>query len=113
MKWKHSKLGWIAQTYEYCDTQHMTPEYIKDETVIVYRELENKTSTYSQMPIEFVLDDDAWQPIPDDRWTEYRFTIREFLQAFNCVVLDSHDATVLKSMADKQLTEHIKRNYQP
>jgi len=111
MKWKHKTLGWIAETGAYSDKIHMKiPEYVDYQHAKISRESKEGFNA----PISFVLEDKGWKEIPDERWLEYKFTIREFMEAFSMVISDSggsHDSCVAKKMADSVLSEHIERNY--
>lgn len=107
MKWKHKKLGWTAQTSSYNDIEHLTEGFKEYESVIVSREKDERNIN---LPISFVTDDDAWEPIHDDRWQNFSFTIREFMDALQ-IEANEFNATKLKLMADRVLTEHIAKHY--
>jgi hypothetical protein len=107
MKWKNKKTGWIATTIDYCDTPHMIDEYINELWVTIIHE---STTTSFKTPIKFVLDDEQWQPIPDERWLEFRFTMREFMEALG-IIENSETFLALKAMADKSLADHINKIY--
>ena len=99
MKWKHKQTGWIAQTtyYDVKVTKHASFSY----------EAGGLKQTVS-LPTEIIQADENWEEIPDGRWLDKEFTVKEFMEAFAMVITEganNHDSLVAKGMVDRKIKE--------
>ena len=82
----------------------------------------NKSITFSyeagglkrtvHLPFDLVNADANWEEIPDARWLEEQFTVREFMEAFAMCIAEGatcHDSLVAKLMVDKKIRERYKK----
>lgn len=97
MKWKHKQMGWMAQT-QYYDVQ------ISKSVYFVYEAGGMKQTIF--LPFDLVISDPNWEEIPDGRWLDQTFTVRDFMEGFAMVITEEaagHDSVVAKGMVDRKI----------
>ena len=102
MKWKHKITGWEAKT-QYYDIE------LNKSITFSYEAGGLKQTVY--LPFDLVNVDDNWEEVPDGRWLDETFTVREFMEAFAMVITEEaagHDSIVGKGMVDRK----IKKRYE-
>ena len=103
MKWKHKQMGWEAQT-PYYDIE-------LSRSVSFKYEAEGLRRTVS-LPYDVVILDDNWEELPDGRWLDEEFTVREFMEAFAMVITEAaagHDSVVGKGMVDRKIRKRYEK----
>jgi hypothetical protein len=102
MKWKHKIMGWEART-QYYDVE------LSKDAFFTYEVGGIKKTVY--LPFDLVQADDNWEEIPDGRWLDETFTVREFMEAFAMVITEAacgHDSVVGKGMVDRKIKKRYK-----
>jgi hypothetical protein len=102
MKWKHKLLGWEAQT-PYYDIE-------LGKNVSFCYEVEGLRHTV-YVPFDLIQADGNWEEVPDGRWLDEQFTVREFMEAFAMVITEAasgHDSVVGKGMVDRKIKKRYK-----
>ena len=102
MKWKHKIMGWEAQT-RYYDIELSKSAYFSYEAGGLKQTI--------NLPFDLIQADENWEEIPDGRWLDEQFTVKEFMEAFAMVITEEasgHDSVVGKGMVDKK----IKKRYE-
>ena len=102
MKWKHTIMGWEAQT-RYYDIELTKGAYFSYEAGGLKQTI--------NLPFDLIQADENWEEIPDGRWLDEQFTVKEFMEAFAMVITEEasgHDSVVGKGMVDKK----IKKRYE-
>ena len=102
MKWKHTIMGWEAQT-RYYDIELSKSAYFSYEAGGLKQTI--------NLPFDLIQADENWEEIPDGRWLDEQFTVKEFMEAFARVITEEasgHDSVVGKGMVDKK----IKKRYE-
>ena len=64
------------------------------------------------LPFDLVDADDNWEEVPDGRWLDEQFTVREFMEAFAMSIAEGatcHDSLVGKGMVDKKIRQRYKK----
>jgi hypothetical protein len=103
MKWKHKILGWEAKTQFYDIELGKSASFSYEAGGI------QKTI---HLPFDLVQADDNWEEIPDGRWLDETFTVREFMEAFAMCITEGatcHDSLVGKLMVDKELKQRYEK----
>ena len=103
MKWKHKLLGWEAQTPYYDIELH--------KNVSFCYEVEGLRHTV-YVPFDLIQADGNWEEVPDGRWLDEQFTVREFMEAFAMCIAEGatcHDSMVGKLMVDKKIRERYEK----
>ena len=103
MKWKHKILGWEARTQFY--------EVELSKGVSFSYEAGGLNQTV-HLPFNLVQADDNWEEVPDGRWLDETFTVREFMEAFAMCITEGatcHDSLVGKLMVDKELKQRYEK----
>lgn len=103
MKWKHKQMGWEAQT-PYYDIEISKSVSFKYEAEGLKRTV--------NLPYDVVILDDNWEEIPDGRWLDQQFTVREFMEAFIMTISEganNHDSLVAKGMVDRKIKERYNK----
>jgi hypothetical protein len=97
MKWKHKIMGWEART-PYYDIE-------LSKSVSFSYEAEGLKRTVN-LPYDVVVLDENWEELPDGRWLDEQFTVREFMEAFAMCIAEGatcHDSLVGKVMVDRKM----------
>jgi hypothetical protein len=103
MKWKHKIMGWEAKT-QYYDIE------LGKEASFSYEAGGVKKTVY--LPFDLVQADENWEEVPDGRWLNEQFTVREFMEAFAMVITEAasgHDSVVGKGMVDRKIKKRYKK----
>ena len=98
MKWKHKQTGWEATGIYY--------QYPSQGAKVRYEVGGMQTSFF--LPTEVIEADPNWEEIVDDRWLDFSFTVREFMEGFVMTIdlgARSHDSLVAKMLVDKKFME--------
>ena len=64
------------------------------------------------LPFDLVNADENWEEVPDGRWLDEQFTVREFMEAFAMCIAEGatcHDSVVGKGMVDKKIRERYQK----
>jgi hypothetical protein len=104
MKWKHKTMGWEAKT-QYYDIE-------LGKTVSFSYEAGGLKQTV-HLPFDLVSADENWEEIPDGRWLDEQFTVREFMEAFAMVITEAacgHDSVVGKGMVDRKIRKRYEKS---
>jgi hypothetical protein len=102
MKWKHKIMGWEAQTMYY-DIELTKNAYFSYEAGGLKHTV--------HLPTKVIEADANWEEIPDGRWLDFEFTVREFMEAFAMVITEGangHDSLVAKLMVDRKIKKRYK-----
>lgn len=97
MKWKHKVMGWEAKT-QYYDIE------LGKSISFSYEAGGLKQTVH--LPFDLVNADDNWEEVPDGRWLDEQFTVREFMEAFAMVITEAasgHDSVVGRGMVDRKI----------
>lgn len=103
MKWKHKIMGWEARTPFY-DVE------ISRNVSFTY-EADGMKQTVS-LPLKLVQADENWEEVPDGRWLDEQFSVKEFMEAFAMVITESasgHDSVVAKGMVDRKIRKRYEK----
>ncbi len=103
MKWKHKVLGWEAKT-PYYDIE------LGKSVSFSYEAGGLKQTVH--LPFNLVDADDNWEEVPDGRWLDEQFTVREFMEAFAMVITEAasgHDSVVGKGMVDRKIRKRYEK----
>ena len=103
MKWKHKIMGWEART-PYYDIE------ISKSVSFTY-EADGMKQTVN-LPFKLVVADENWEEIPDGRWLDQEFTVREFMEAFAMCIAEGatcHDSLVAKGIVDEKIEKRYEK----
>lgn len=103
MKWKHKIMGWEARTPFY--------DIELSKSVSFSYEADGMKQTVN-LPFKLVVADENWEEIPDGRWLDEQFSVREFMEAFAMVITESaagHDSVVGKGMVDRKIRKRYEK----
>jgi hypothetical protein len=103
MKWKHKIMGWEAKT-QYYDIELSKGAHFSYEAGGLKQTV--------HLPFDLVNADDNWEEVPDARWLDEQFTVREFMEAFAMCIAEGatcHDSMVGKLMVDKKIRERYEK----
>ena len=97
MKWKHKVMGWEARTPFYDVEMNKGASFCYEAGGL-------QKTVY--LPLDIIQADDNWEEVPDGRWLDEQFTVREFMEAFAMVITEAasgHDSVVGKGMVDRKI----------
>ena len=103
MKWKHKIMGWEAQT-RYYDIELDKSAYFSYEAGGLKQTV--------HLPFDLIQADDNWEEVPDGRWLDEQFSVREFMEAFIMTISEgahNHDSLVAKGMVDRKIKERYNK----
>ncbi len=103
MKWKHKVMGWEAKT-QYYDIE------LGKSISFSYEAGGLKQTVH--LPFDLVNADDNWEEVPDGRWLDEQFTVKEFMEAFAMVITEAasgHDSVVGKGMVDRRIRKRYEK----
>ena len=103
MKWKHKVMGWEART-PYYDVELSKNASFSYEAGGLKRTV--------NLPFDLVEADDNWEEVPDGRWLDEAFTVREFMEAFAMCITEGatcHDSLVGKLMVDTKMKKRYEK----
>ena len=64
------------------------------------------------LPYDVVVLDENWEELPDGRWLDEQFTVREFMEAFVMCIAEGatcHDSLVAKGMVDRKMKKRYEK----
>ena len=64
------------------------------------------------LPFKLVVADENWEEIPDGRWLDQEFTVREFMEAFAMCIAEGatcHDSLVAKGIVDRKIEKRYEK----